>query len=291
MRHSDGEMKPLGEKDRQALRSLLADDDEQVQALLREQFLRMGADGRAFLETAARESTNAAGRAAARILHDVREQQALEELLAFCRGSRGDLDLEQANWLLARSRYPLLDVAPYRIRLDQMAHELRERLTGRETPRATIEVCNHYLFQMLGFRGNQQDYYDPDNSYLHRVLDRRLGIPISLSVLYLLIGKRLGLPLFGVNLPGHFILTWRSPDVAFFLDPFNGGRVLEAAECRKVSERLGGRLAETSLMPISPKQILLRQCRNLQVIYRARDARRGDQLSRVVESLVSDSGY
>jgi Uncharacterized conserved protein len=280
-------MKPLGEKDRQALRMLLADDDEQVQALLREQFLRMGADGREFLETAARDSTQAAGRAAARILHDVREHEAREELLAFCRGSRGDLDLEQANWLLARSRYPALDVTPYRNRLDQMAQELRERLTGRETPRATIEVCNHYLFQMLGFRGNQQDYYDPDNSYLHRVLDRRLGIPISLSVLYLLIGKRLGLPLFGVNLPGHFILTWRSPDVAFFLDPFNGGQLLDAADCRRISERLGGGFDETSLMPVSPKKIFLRQCRNLQAIYRARDARRGEQFNPIIAALTA----
>ncbi len=280
-------MKPLGENDRKALLTLLADDDLQVQELLREQFVHMGADGREFLESAAREPTDAAGRAAARILGDLRERQAVETLVLFCRNSQRDLDLEHANWLLARARYPELDETPYRTRLDQMARELRERLTGRETPRATIEVCNHYLFQMLGFRGNQQDYYDPDNSYLHRVLDRRLGIPISLSVLYLLVGKRLGLPLFGVNLPGHFLLTWRAPDVAFFLDPFNAGQVLDAADCRTISERLAGGFHETSLMPVSPKKIFLRQCRNLQAIYRDRDARRGDHVSQVVAALTT----
>ena len=278
-------MKPLGENDRRALLSLLADEDEHVQELLHEQFRAMGPDGCEFLESAARSAPAPARQTAARMLAEIRERHSVSAFQVFCREAGSDLDLERANWLLAKTRYPDLDEEPYLARLDQMAREIRGRLTGRETPRATIEVCNHYLFQMLDFRGNQQDYYDPDNSYLNRVLDRRLGIPISLSVLYLLLAKRLGLPLFGVSMPRHFLLTWRSPDVAFFIDPFNAGRVLDAEDCRGICERIAGGFNEEHLMPVTSRKIFIRQCRNLQAIYAERDARRAAFLQEALRSL------
>lgn len=275
-------MTQLDERGRRALVALLGDDDPRMQQLLAEQLAQMGSTACEVLEQTLREGSPTARRHAARLLRDVREQHAEQAFRHFCETADAGCDLETGNWLLAKTRYPTLDEVAYRSRLDQMAQELRERLTGRETPRATIEVCNHYLFQLLNFRGNVQDFYDPDNSYLNRVLDRRLGIPISLSVLYLLLARRLGLPLFGVALPGHFLITWRAPDVSFFVDAFNGGQVLDEAECRRLSLRYTGTVHEHDLLPVTSRKILARQCHNLYVIYRTSDPRRAERMRRLL---------
>jgi len=280
-------MKTLRESEQQALWRLLADDDARVIELLEEQLAGMGATGRRFLESARSAAPPAAQRSAEKILAIISERESQEAFRDFCASGEDNFSLETACWLLAKTRYPDLDEVAYRARLDQMARELRERLTGRETPRATIEVCNRYLFQMLGFRGNQQDYYDADNSYLNRVLDRRLGIPITLSTVYLFLGSRLGLPLYGVNLPGHFLLKWRSPDVEFFVDPFNQGQVLDRDDCRQVCEQLAGGFSPGYLLTASPRKILARMCRNLQAIYAENDERRAAQMRGYVELLAS----
>ncbi len=278
-------MSALREKDRQALLKLLADDDATVLRLLGEQLCDMGAEGRAFLESVAQGTALEARRGARRILRTLREAEALEAFARFCATCGSQADLEAGCWLLARTRYPELNQPAYEVRLDEMARELRERLTGRETPRATIEVCNRHLFQTLGFRGNRQDYYDPDNSYLNRVLDRRLGIPISLSALYLALGRRLRLPLCGVNLPGHFVIAWRSATARFFIDPFNEGRLLSEMDCRAYCEQMGVEFGPRTLAVASSRQILLRMCYNLRAIYVSSDETRAAQLDRFIALL------
>ena len=278
-------MSTLRDSDRQALLRLLADDDATVLRLLGEQFTDMGADGRAFLESVARGTASEAKRGAEWILRTLREQEAQEAFARFCATAGKTADLEAGCWLLARTRYPELDQPAYEVRLDELARELRERLTGRETPRATIEVCNRHLFQTLGFRGNKQDYYDPDNSYLNRVLDRRLGIPISLGALYLALARRLRLPLHGVNLPGHFVLSWRSHAARFFVDPFNDGRLLTEADCREYCEQMGLEFRPQSLAIASSRRILLRMCQNLRAIYAASDEVRTNQMDRFIALL------
>jgi regulator of sirC expression with transglutaminase-like and TPR domain len=280
-----GIMATLRDSDRQALVKLLSDDDATVLQLLEERFLEMGSDGLAFLETVARDAAPDARRGARRILHTIHERDVFETFAQFCATCGTAFDLETGCWLLAKTRYPELDTVAYQARLDQMARELKERLTGRETPRATIEVCNRYFFRRLGFRGNEEDYYDPDNSYLNRVLDRRLGIPISLSVVYYLTGRRLGLPLHGVNLPGHFLLKWRSARNEFFVDAFNEGQVLHDDDCREMCEQMGQRFRPGHLAPATSRQILLRLCRNLQAIYLERDEARAEQFGRFIALL------
>ena len=265
---------------------LLADDDPHVLQLLKENFAQMGSDGVAFLEAVTDDIHPGVRQSAKHILRDVRERHAWAAFDRFCVECADHSDLESSCWLLARTRYPELDETPYASRLDEMAVEIKRRLTGRETPRSTIEVCNHYLFRTLGFRGNHQDYYDADNSYLNRVLDRRLGIPISLSVLYLSLGRRLSLPLLGINLPGHFLLKWHSTTAHFYVDAFNEGQLLRADDCREVCERLGHTFRSAYLAPASPRQILHRMCRNLQSIYAESDPPRAEKLSNAVTLLV-----
>jgi regulator of sirC expression with transglutaminase-like and TPR domain len=278
-------MPTLRDPERKALAKLLADDDPRVLQLLEEKLVDMGAEAIAALEFVTRDGEPSAQQNAKQMLRSIRERNAWEAFGRFCATGGDHFDLETAFWLLARTRYPELDDLPYRARLDQMAKELRERLTGRETPRGTIEVCNRYLFHTLGFSGNKQDYYDSDNSYLNRVLDRRLGIPISLSVLYMLLGRRLRLPLMGVGVPAHFLLKWHSDDAQFFIDTFHEGALLDEEDCRELCARLGVAFQPAFLLPATPRIILLRMCNNLHAIYADREPARAERLARLVALL------
>jgi regulator of sirC expression with transglutaminase-like and TPR domain len=278
-------MPTLRDPERKALAKLLADDDPRQLQLLEEKLSDMGAEAIAALEFVTRDGEPLAQQNAKQMLRSIRERNAWEAFSRLCATGGDHFDLETASWLLAKTRYPELDDLPYRARLDQMAKELHERLTGRETPRGTIEVCNRYLFQTLGFSGNKQDYYDADNSYLNRVLDRRLGIPISLSLLYMLVGRRLRLPLVGVSVPAHFLLKWHSADAQFFIDTFHEGTLLSEEDCRELCARLGIAFQPAFLLPATPRIILLRMCNNLHAIYADLEPSRAERFRQVATLL------
>ena len=278
-------MPTLRDPERKALARLLADDDPRVLQLLEQELARMGDEAITVLESVAQTGEPSAQQNATQMLRSLRERSAWEAFGCFCATCGDHFDLETACWLLARTRYPELDDVPYRARLDQMAKELRERLTGRETPRGTVEVCNRYLFHTLGFSGNRQDYYDPDNSYLNRVLDRRLGIPISLSVLYMLLGRRLHVPVVGINMPAHFLLKWHAADTQFFIDTFHEGALLDQEDCRELCARLGLAFQSAFLLPATPQIILVRMCNNLHAIYADREPARAEQFRQVLAQL------
>ena len=120
-----------------------------------------------------------------------------------------EVDLAEAALLIAAQEYEGLDVRAYQVRLDEMGRGLRTRLEDEQRPERAVMALNHYLFDELGFSGNAADYYDPRNSYLNDVIERRLGIPITLSIVYIEIGQRLGLALRGVSFPGHFLVKLR----------------------------------------------------------------------------------
>jgi len=278
-------MPTLRDADRLALVKLLADDDPTVLRLLEERFAAMAHEGRAFLDGLLQLPDTGSHRGAKWIIQSLLEREAGEAFARFCATCDTPSDLGPGCWLLAKTRYPELDTTAYEARLVELVQELRVRLTGRETPRGTIEVVNRHLFATLGFRGNKRDYFDPDNSYLNRVLDRRLGIPISLSILYLLVGRRLRLPLSGVNLPGHFVIQWHSRVTRFFIDPFNEGRVLSAADCRDYCVQLGLEFRPAALNEVSTRQVLARMCNNLRTIYAESDPSRVHQLDRAIALL------
>src|SRR2546427_11095820 len=146
----------------------------------------------------------------------------------------GAIDLGHASLLIAREEYPDLDVHGYLERLDEMAREIRGRMKGTEGAKSQIAHLNRLLFEEMGFRGNREEYYDPRNSFLNDVLDRRIGIPITLAVLYVAIGERAGLPVRGVGMPGHFLVKYApATSGEIFIDAFNG-RTLTREECAKM---------------------------------------------------------
>jgi regulator of sirC expression with transglutaminase-like and TPR domain len=190
------------------------------------------------------------------------------ELARLAREPSAPLDLAELALHLARDEYPNLDVAGYLSELDAMAHEARRRLRGGLEARVA-GLCR-YLFHDLGFRGNRADYYDARNSYLNEVLDRRTGIPITLSAVAMAVGTRAGLPVVGVGLPGHFVVKALGDGAEVLFDPFHGGRVLEPEQCEALIEQVLGtpfRVTPAVLQPASLGQIVQRMLMNLKGVY------------------------
>jgi regulator of sirC expression with transglutaminase-like and TPR domain len=185
-------------------------------------------------------------------------------------GPEPRIDLGRAALLVASEEYPGLDVLRYVAKLEAMAAAMRRRAFSPHDPLAKIERLNAYLFDELGFRGNSEDYYDPRNSFLNEVLDRRLGIPITVSVVYMEVGRRIELPLQGVGMPGHFIVKYAGPERDIFIDPFNNGRILSYEACEELVQQLYGEripFQDTLLAAVTKKQILSRLLLNLKAIY------------------------
>jgi regulator of sirC expression with transglutaminase-like and TPR domain len=179
------------------------------------------------------------------------------------------IDLAEAALWIAAEEQPGLDPAPWMARLDAMAAGLSPRLQGVRDPLDRMARLAGFLADEIGLRGNAENYYDPRNSLLNEVLARGLGIPITLAVVYMEVGRRVDVPLHGVGFPGHFLLRHSRHDQLLF-DPFDHGRQLTEEDCRSRLDQLsGGTLAfdPRLLKPSSPRQILVRMLNNLWRIY------------------------
>jgi len=183
------------------------------------------------------------------------------------------ISLATAALLIAKDAYPDLDVAVHLGRLDDLALTLRRRLRADISVNDKLKALNHYLFDELGYEGNSADYYDPRNSYLNDVIERRLGIPISLSVLYIEVGSRLGLKLSGVSFPGHFLVKCTTRDGTIILDPYAKGLSLGIKDLQSKLAALanGAEITPESVMLMlasaDHKEILARMLRNLKAIF------------------------
>jgi regulator of sirC expression with transglutaminase-like and TPR domain len=180
------------------------------------------------------------------------------------------VNLARAALYLAQEDYPNLDIAAQLSILDAMADTLREKLPQAAYPLKIIRALNQFLFEELGFHGNVENYYDPRNSFLHEVLARRTGIPITLSLVYLELAKRIGFPMVGIGLPGHFLIRPRVDEMDLFVDPFHGGEVLFAQDCSDRFKQMFGDAAQLNqrhLAPISPTAFLVRMLTNLKMVY------------------------
>jgi regulator of sirC expression with transglutaminase-like and TPR domain len=196
--------------------------------------------------------------------------QAREQFAAFAARREAEMDLAEGALLAAREEYPHLDAAACRLRLRGLAEECRRSVGPGAPGPEVLSTLNEILFQEAGFRGDRESYYDPRNLYLNEVLERRLGIPITLSIVYLEVGRMLGLPLEGINFPGHFLVACRDSEHEIFIDPFEAGRQLTLAECEALLKlRLGSEavLDRRLLQPVGARAILHRLLNNLKSIY------------------------
>jgi regulator of sirC expression with transglutaminase-like and TPR domain len=184
--------------------------------------------------------------------------------------SPGEIDLARAALYIAQEDYPNLDIPAHLAMLDTMADALRPQLPQEAYPLKVIRAINHYLFYELNFQGNTIDYYDPRNSFLNEVLTRRVGIPITLSLVYLELAKRVDFPMVGVGMPGHFLIRPTIEEMAIFVDPFYQGEILFEQDCRDRFQQMFGesaRLDVRHLEQITPTAFLVRLLANLKLIY------------------------
>jgi regulator of sirC expression with transglutaminase-like and TPR domain len=180
------------------------------------------------------------------------------------------IDLGRAALALAVFDYPQLDIAAYLGRIDELAVDVAKRSDCGATVGQPLDALNYVLFQRHGFRGNGDDYYNPKNSFLNEVLERRTGIPITLSVLYMEVAQRIGLPLDGVGFPGHFLVKHARGGAEMFIDPFHQGAVRSREDLRAMlASQYGGavELQNDFLNPAGKKEILKRMLANLKGIY------------------------
>ena len=194
----------VNESQIRALIRLLADEDEKIVHTISGKLIDIGSSAVPLLQEAEIEQPEMAERIAS-VLEEIRGGKLEDELLEQAALPDDRMDLEQAAFLIARYAYPSLDASAYSRQLDEMAQEVQDRIGPRASGEETVKTLNRYLFTEQGFKGNTKNYYEVENTYLNRVIDRRTGIPISLSMVYLLIGKRLRLPVHGIGMPGHFL--------------------------------------------------------------------------------------
>lgn len=270
-------MKTLTEREIKALIHLLGDDDIKTAQIARQRLIESRQEAQPFLEDARTSLDPHVRTRVYSILERLRLDELGERFRHFAAMPSAWIDLEEGAFLIAESGYPTINRQHYRDMLDTMAQDFKARmeeqgLKGREL----IEALNHYFFEELGFTGNRESYYDVDNSYLNQVLDRRLGIPISLSLIYLLIARRLRIPVVGISMPGHFLLQYND---SLFIDAFEKGQLLNRGECVQFLMTNGFGFHPAYLSPTPTRFMLVRMLTNLIQIYSTQDPDRADSLS------------
>jgi regulator of sirC expression with transglutaminase-like and TPR domain len=218
---------------------------------------------------------------------------ALEAFAQLIARDDARIDLARACLMIAQDAYPGLDVDRYLGDIERMAIKLRAAMPPKVSAEEQVVALNKFLYEDQGFWGNTDDYYDPRNSYLNEVIDRKTGIPISMSILYMELGRRIGLPLEGVSFPGHFLVRLQLRGGMLVLDPFAGGAPQSEDDLRKrvkrvIPDGVADNLPAAELPldqflePATNRQILSRVLRNLKGIYRDKPERLLDVLNRML---------
>lgn len=264
-----------------ALVKLLDEEDAATVHAVAEALLAVGLQAIAPLRVAA-ESDNARLRARARLLLDkLLLHEAESELAAMVAGNTPDL--ERALVLLARTEHPALSLEEVAAALDDLATTAQAAMEGAYSPANRVERFVHALFEIERLRGNTSDYYDPRNSMIDAVLERRTGIPISLAAVVMLVGRRCGLTMQGIGMPRHFLVRITCDGTSFIIDAFGSGQVLTPEACRALLTGLAPEFRDEFLAPVSDRAMLRRVLENLLATHaRNEDLLRVERFSKLV---------
>ena len=255
-----------------ALLDLLRDDDPRTWEALFRQFGSMGDEGLAILDRVQQEDDAQLRVRSRQLAWELRTEQVTRDFEALA--EQPEPDLEQAIILLARLERPAVDASQIRGELDRLGALVRAEVDGLGTGREKALVLGRILHAREGFDGDVHQYYDPRNSYVDQVLERRRGIPISLSAIYILAGRRAGLELRGVGFPMHFLVALTEGAERTLVDPYRGGRVLTREACRTLLAGFNQTFREEYLAPVTDRRMLRRMLANLVHVYQEK----GDQL-------------
>jgi regulator of sirC expression with transglutaminase-like and TPR domain len=249
-----------GEREK-ALIGLLDDPSPMVREALSSEFARMGTEGVSILQKAMRQVSGDAKTHASQLLESLAPPDPTQLLLNFIQGLR--YDLETGFFLINKVISPELELGPLKARLDELATRCRDLAVYPSSEREMCQVINRVLFHEAGFRGDRDDYENPLNSCLEAVFQRKKGLPITLSVMYILIGQRLGLELEPIGLPGHFMVGCFHGSKPFYVDPFEGGRIRELSDVRELLEAQHISPELHHVVPVPVGEVICRACRNL----------------------------
>jgi regulator of sirC expression with transglutaminase-like and TPR domain len=246
---------------REALISLFDDPSPVVRRAVLAELRSLGEAGHAFLRSLTESSNRAVGWQAARLLDELNLSDPAGEFRLFIRSL--NYELETGSLMLSRVVLPHVNPGESCAALDGIARRCRELILEPMTARDKCRILNRVLFHELGYRGNTEDYTDPLNSFLPSVIERRKGIPISLSILYVLVAERFGLHLETVGVPGHFMVGCYSEDESFFIDPYERGVFRTAQNVYQMLRQNGIVPKATDIAPTPVREVLSRCCRNL----------------------------
>ncbi|MBS1494055.1 MAG: transglutaminase family protein [Bacteroidetes bacterium] len=280
-------------KDTENLIKLLDDNDEYVYQHVRGKLMELGNDALPALLMSLTNDNPLLNERIKNIIDEIYFSEVDAKFKAL--SEKKENILEEAVFLIANYGYPEMDMNKYKNELDEMSTKLNLSIDKMKTnpliphddPLQIIKIINHFLFYQQGYKGNTENFYEPENTFFNDVMDRKKGIPISLSILYLLVCKRLNLPTYGVNLPAHFIIKYVDERDEFYIDPYNNGIVISKSEAVKFLSRIG--LTKEDFDSISflkiadDKDIIKRSLNNLVNIYtRSGDTQKTEQLKKIM---------
>lgn len=255
------ELESLSTAQRDAFLSLLDDTSPAVRRALLARFSELGPAAAPFLQSVVSGSNRVLARHATWFLDELKFADPVAEFRGFIRSL--NYELETGALLLARTVTPRLEAGACCVQLDAIATRCRELIVEPSSAREKCRIINRVLFHEWGFHGNVEHYTDPRNSFLDQVLERRTGIPLSLSIVYLLVAERLGIELEPVGLPGHFIVGCFVDELPFFIDPFDRGVFRDAEEIFDLLRANNIVPKASDLAPTPVREVLCRSCRNL----------------------------
>ncbi len=266
-----------------AFRSLLDDPSPLVQKALITELSRLGPEACDFLEDLGNGENRLLAAHAKRVLKQIINANPAAEFRKFIRSQ--NYELETGMIMLSRVAYPDLQAGDICSQIEAIAQRCKELIAKPISPRERCVVINRVLFHELGFRGNVEDYENPENSFLNRVLATKRGLPISLSILYLLVAQRLGADLDPIAYPGHFLVGSFEEDLPFYIDPFKRGRFIAPGQLLDYSSGYLSSAQIGNLAPAPIREVLTRCCRNLANHY----STKGDEnMSRLFTSFVQE---
>lgn len=268
-----------------AVAKLLRDDDPDTVRMVKEQLALGGEDNIPGLRDLAQMDDERVSHHARDVLAEIASQGADEEFLLLCHFFNDDTDLERACWMLSHALEPELDISHFEHKVNQWGRQFLVRISGVVSNRQRVQCLAEFLAGELCFRGNTDDYYCERNSLLPHVIDSRMGIPITLAMIYRMVAERAGMKVEGINLPGHFVA--RHGEVLF--DPFHKGRILTKGDCEEILTRQNLKLRASHLEAATPRQILLRMLANLLYVYDLRkDLERHARVNAWIKALSRD---
>jgi hypothetical protein len=247
----------------QALIRLLSDNDPETVRLVKQQLFSMAEDNPHCLDGLSRVDDEEVSRHAREIINALEGQNAVRDFELLCHLGGENFAVEQSAWMLARAVEPEKCTSAFEEQINDWGKEFLTRVPRTSDSRERVLLLTEFLSDELGFRGNSSCYYCEENSLLPHVVSARVGIPISLALVYMMVGSRAGMSIEGINLPGHFIARHSG----VFFDPFHAGRILYVSDVKQLLARQNIEFRESHLLPATPRQFLLRMLANLLYVY------------------------